>query len=66
MRRLLKTTDRRKPGRPATGRDPLTALRLPPAMLGTIDTWAAKHGTSRSGAMRRLIELGLKAKGGKQ
>jgi hypothetical protein len=51
---------RRGPGRPATGKDPLVALRLPPATIKTIDDWAAQNGVaSRSQAMRVLIEKGL-------
>jgi hypothetical protein len=51
----------KKRGRPATGKDPLVALRLPPAMISTIDKWAADNGaTSRSSAIRALIERGLR------
>jgi hypothetical protein len=31
-------------------------------MVGAIEVWAAKNETTRSEAIRRLIELGLKAK----
>jgi hypothetical protein len=31
-------------------------------MLATIDAWSVVEGTSRSEAIRRLVELGLKAK----
>jgi metal-responsive CopG/Arc/MetJ family transcriptional regulator len=31
--------------------------------VGAIDAWAEKHKVSRSEAIRRLVELGLKAKG---
>lgn len=52
--------NRRGPGRPATGKDPLVALRLPPAMIKAVDDWAAKNGVaSRSEAMRDLIDRGL-------
>jgi len=48
-------------GRPATGKDPLVALRLPPAMIKAVDDWAVKNGVgSRSEAMRDLIDRGLK------
>jgi hypothetical protein len=30
--------------------------------MGVIDAWAEKHSVSRSEAIRRLVELGLKAK----
>jgi Arc/MetJ-type ribon-helix-helix transcriptional regulator len=50
----------KKRGRPATGKDPLVAVRLPPEMIREIDAWA-KHNTggSRSEAIRRFIEKAL-------
>jgi hypothetical protein len=55
---------KKKRGRPATGRDPLTALRLPPPLLKAVETWATKQPDepNRSEALRRLVELGLKVK----
>ncbi|MBR1277460.1 CopG family ribbon-helix-helix protein [Bradyrhizobium sp. AUGA SZCCT0283] len=51
-------------GRPATGQDPVSAVRLPANLTDEIDEWASKHGAeSRSEAIRRLVELGLKSKG---
>ena len=52
-------------GRPATGRDPVTAIRLSEELRATVDKWAAKQADEpgRSEAIRRLVELGLKAKG---
>jgi hypothetical protein len=52
-------------GRPATGRDPVTAIRLSAELRATVDKWAGKQddGPGRSEAIRRLVELGLKAKG---
>ena len=38
-------------------------VRLPETMLATVDAWAASQDVSRSEAIRRLVELGLKAKG---
>jgi hypothetical protein len=51
-------------GRPATGQDPVTAIRLSLQMRATVDAWAAKQDDTpgRSEAIRRLVELGLKAK----
>jgi hypothetical protein len=51
-------------GRPATGRDPVTAIRLSAELRATVDKWSAKQDDepSRSEAIRRLVELGLKAK----
>src|SRR5260370_1273458 len=50
----------KKRGRPATGRDPVSAIRLPPDLTATIDKWAAQNNaSSRSQAIRRLVALGL-------
>jgi len=53
----------KKRGRPATGKDPMMALRMPPAFKARIDSWAEaqKDKLSRSEAIRRLVELGLAA-----
>lgn len=58
----------KKRGRPATGKNPAVVVRFPPTVIGTIDSWAAKAGddVTRSEAIRRLVELGLKAKGVKR
>lgn len=52
-------------GRPATGRDPVTAIRLSKELRETVDKWADKQDDQpgRSEAIRRLVELGLKSKG---
>jgi hypothetical protein len=52
-------------GRPATGRDPVTAIRLSKELRATVDKWAGKQADmpGRSEAIRRLVELGLKVKG---
>jgi hypothetical protein len=54
----------KKRGRPATGQDPVTAIRLSPELRNTVDAWAARQTDkpNRSEAIRRLVELGLKAK----
>jgi hypothetical protein len=49
-----------KRGRPATGHDPMLGGRVPAEIIAAVDAYAAKVGTTRSDAMRRLIELGLK------
>jgi hypothetical protein len=48
----------KKRGRPATGRDPVTAIRLSAEMRDAIDAWAAKQEDKppRSEAIRRMIE----------
>jgi hypothetical protein len=53
---------RKKRGRPATGQDPVTAIRLSPEIRDAVDLWAAKQkdAPSRSEAIRRLVELALK------
>ena len=51
-----------KRGRPATGKDPLVGVRLPDAMIKQIDAWAKREDiTSRSEAIRRLVDLSLVA-----
>jgi len=51
-------------GRPATGQDPSIATRFPNDTLVKIDTWSKGQAekVSRSEAIRRLVEIGLKAK----
>jgi hypothetical protein len=53
---------RKKPGRPATGTEPLYGGRISDDLMSEIMTWAKSHDLSRSEAIRRLVELGLKAK----
>jgi transcriptional regulator with XRE-family HTH domain len=55
------TVIRKKRGRPPTGQDPITALRLPLALKLSVDNWANQRPDkpTRSEAIRRLIELGL-------
>src|ERR1700751_2496828 len=51
----------KKRGRPATGRDPVTAIRLSPTLRNSIDQWAKRQDDkpARSEAIRRLVELAL-------
>jgi len=49
-----------KRGRPATGTDPVAAVRLTPELKVEVDKWALDQKLSRSEALRRLIERGLK------
>ena len=51
-------------GRPATGKDPVRTMRLSDEFVATVDAWTARQDDSpnRSEAIRRLVELGLKAK----
>ncbi|MGY2906973.1 hypothetical protein ACVWVY_005994 [Bradyrhizobium sp. URHC0002] len=54
-------------GRPKKkgGSYPVSAVRLPPATAEAVDKWARQQDDfpGRSEAIRRLVELGLKAKG---
>jgi hypothetical protein len=64
MKKSNKVVPKKGRGRPATGRDPVTAIRLSPDLRATVDAWAAKQEDvpGRSEAIRRLVEIGLKAK----
>jgi hypothetical protein len=55
---------RKKRGRPPTGQDPVTAVRLPPVLKSQIEDWAKEQADkpSRSEAIRRLVKLALAAK----
>jgi Arc/MetJ-type ribon-helix-helix transcriptional regulator len=58
-------SQKKKRGRPATGRDPVTAIRLPEDLRVRVETWATKQRDtpSRSEAIRRLVEMGLASAG---
>jgi hypothetical protein len=47
-----------------TGKDPVRTMRLSDEFIVKIDTWATQQDDmpGRSEAIRRLVELGLKAK----
>lgn len=51
-------------GRPATGQDPVSAIRLSVDLRAQIDAWAAGQPDkpTRSEAIRRLVEEALKGK----
>ena len=51
-----------KLGRPATGHNPVVSTRLPKEIIAAIDDWAKQEGENRANAIRRLVEIGLKAK----
>jgi Arc/MetJ-type ribon-helix-helix transcriptional regulator len=62
MKKSIPVNAKRR-GRPATGQDPVSAVRLPSDLTIEIDNWARKNDAdSRSEAIRRLVELGLKMK----
>ena len=52
-------------GRPATGKAPMMGFRADPVIRASIVRWAEKQPDmpSLSEAIRRLVEIGLKAKG---
>jgi hypothetical protein len=55
---------KRRGGRPATGHDPVTALRMSRALAARVEEWAKQQPDqpSRSEAIRRMIEIVLKIK----
>jgi hypothetical protein len=64
MLKSNKVVPKKGRGRPASGRDPVTAIRLSSELRETVDKWAEKQDDKpgRSEAIRRLVELGLKVK----
>jgi hypothetical protein len=61
---MPKTRGGRRPGsgRKPTGVDPARTIRLSDEFIAKVDTWAGANDTTRSEAIRRLVELGLKVK----
>jgi hypothetical protein len=59
---------RKKRGRPATGQDPVSAIRLSLPLRAAIDNWAKQQPNhpSRSEAIRRLVEIALATKSKRQ
>ena len=49
----------KKRGRPATGKDPMVNLRMPPELISSVDAWGRSSGITRSEAIRRLVEQAL-------
>jgi hypothetical protein len=62
MKKSIKATPKRR-GRPATGKDPQVNARMPAELIAQVEGWATANKVLRSEAIRRLVELGLKAKG---
>ncbi|MFB6447776.1 hypothetical protein [Bradyrhizobium tunisiense] len=48
------------PVRRRTGIDPVSAVKLPERLTEAVDAWAESHRMTRSDAICKLIELGLK------
>ena len=56
------TVNQKKRGRPATGRDPVSAVRIPDELGAAIDAWAKRNAAgTRSQAIRQLLEQALAA-----
>ena len=65
MKSARKNGIKKRRGRPATGQGVQIGTRWPDSTVTAIDAWAKQQEDepSRSEAIRRLVELGLKAKG---
>jgi hypothetical protein len=58
-----KTVHKKRMGRPpGTKFSETIPARLEPATVASLDAWATAQQISRSEAIRRLVELGLKVK----
>jgi hypothetical protein len=62
MKKSIKVTPKKTRGRPPTGKDPHITARMPGDLIVQVEAWATANDISRSEAIRRLVELGLKAK----
>lgn len=63
MAKQSKTVHKKSRGRPAGIKYGETIpARFEPATVAALDAWADAHDVSRSEAIRRLVELGLKVK----
>jgi hypothetical protein len=66
MAKSIRDIPKKKRGRPSTGgRREGILVRLEPDQLSALDAWADRQDepTSRPAAIRRLVAIGLKAKG---
>jgi hypothetical protein len=59
----ISVTQKRRPGRPATGHDPARSVRLSDEIIDRIEKWSMRQADKppRSEAIRRLVERGLAA-----
>jgi hypothetical protein len=57
----MKSTRKKKRGRPATGRDPVASIRISPQLRKNIDEWSSTQpdNPSLSEAVRRLVDHAL-------
>jgi transcriptional regulator with XRE-family HTH domain len=51
---------RKKPGRPATGCDPLVQVRMPVGVIEAIERWAAKHTLGQNGPVCQGVSFARK------
>src|SRR5436190_24383416 len=51
--------DQKRRGRPPTGRATMVSSRFPGMTVSTVDDWAARNETTRSHAIRQLVERAL-------
>jgi hypothetical protein len=64
MAKQQKSVHKKSMGRPpGTKYGGTIPARFEISTMEALDAWAKKHAVSRSEAIRRLVELGLKAKG---
>jgi hypothetical protein len=62
MSKQTKTVHKKSRGRPSgTKYGETIPARLEPSTVAALEAWAAAYGISRSEAIRRLVEIGLKA-----
>jgi hypothetical protein len=61
---IVSDTRKKRTGRPRVGSEPIM-VRMPPPDLEKLDHWISKQSEdlSRPAAIRRLIALGMRAKG---
>jgi hypothetical protein len=64
MKKSIKDNPKKTRGRPATGKAPLVGVRMTEDFQAEIKAWAKKQEDQPplAAAIRRLVELGLKAK----
>jgi hypothetical protein len=62
MRRQPFPAQKRKPGRPATGRDPNVGVRFPPPTLDQIDRICQREKKTRGAVIRELVIEALAAR----
>nr|WP_311974358.1 hypothetical protein [Bradyrhizobium glycinis] len=56
----VSSKDSTSPVRRPTGLDPISAVKMPEKLTEAVDAWAEAHRLTRSDAICKLIELGLK------